>query len=192
MKKLAYPLKQLDERGFTIFETFTSIALLCFLTIVIFGAIKLSRIVFDQSLINIDVHGNLKRTIGVMARDMEEAKQGIPNSSDMASCDIDDPSNVCIQAAAVSFKVPEKTSLADVTSYKTIKYTFDSDAKTISRQEISSTGTAGSSLLMGRNITSISFVTDTDLNMIAVTLSGAKSGSKTTSVTTQVFLRNKS
>lgn len=190
MKQFDYQFRGLNERGFTIFETFTSIALLMFLTVVIFGAIKLSRIVFDQSLINMDVHGNLKRAIGVMARDLEEAKQGIPN--DMSSCNIDNPSNVCIQANAISFKVPEKTTALDVTSYKTIKYTYDSSAKTISRQPISSLGLAGTNLLMGRNITAMTLSTDTSLNMITITLNGSKSGSKTTSVTTEVFLRNKS
>jgi len=190
MRNSSRSINQLNEYGFTIFETFTSIALLMFLTVVIFGAIKLSRLVFDQSLINVDVNGNLKRTISVMTRDLEEAKQGIPN--DMGACNIDNPSNVCVQSAALSFKVPESTDDGGNTFYKTIKYTYSSDNKTISRQEISYNGSAGSTLLIGRNITGVTFYAEPLLNMVKVLLNGAKDGSKTTSITTQTFLRNKS
>ncbi len=180
----------LNERGFTIFETFTSIALLMFLTVVIFGAIKLSRLIFDQSLINVDVHGNLKRTVAVMTRDLEEAKQGIPGS--MGSCNIDNPSNVCVQSAALSFKVPESTDVGGTTYYKTIKYTFSSVNKTISRQEINYSGTAGTTIVIGRNITGATFYAESLLNMIKISLVGSKNSSTPTTVTTQVFLRNKS
>lgn len=183
-------LNRLDERGFTIFETFTSIALLMFLTVVIFGAIKLSRLIFDQSLINVDVQGNLKRAMSIVTRDLEEAKKGIPAS--MGSCNIDNPSNVCVQSTALSFKVPESTDAIGNTIYKTIKYTFSSANKTISRQEISYAGTAGTTIVIGRNITGATFYAEPILNMVKISLVGSKSGSSPTAITTQTFLRNKS
>ena len=183
MKSIVCRKKQSQhKRGIGLFEVLTSIALRGFMTVVIFAALKLYRLIFDRNMDAINAQDNLKRVMQVVTRDLEEARQGIPSGACSA---INSPAYVCIQSAALSFKVPESTTGGTLT-YKTIKYTYDSAADTISRQEISSTGSYGTINVMGRQITAASFSGDSTTNIVSISFTGSSG----TSVSSQVRLRN--
>ncbi len=173
----------LNQKGFTITETLLSVTLLTLITGSIAATMQLTQVTFNQSLSAVEKNGNLKRAVTVIARDLSESKK--QNDPQGAGCDANNPNYVCIKSnpTILSFKVPESTSQG-TTSYKTIKYTFDPNVQTIARAEISSQGTAGTSQIVGRNVTAVSFTWSN--NAVKITMSSANGFA----LTSQAYLRN--
>lgn len=173
------------EAGLTIFETLTSMALLGFMTLVLFGFMKLSRLIFDQDMTHAQAQGYLKRTIEVMARDLREARKGVAGSCP----DVNNPQYVCATTTILSFKVPEKAAEDGSVIYKTVKYQFNGMQKTVRRIEIPSTGPSTSPFknqVIGRHISGVSFLADATNDTVNVTLTSDQGSS----LSTQAFLRN--
>lgn len=168
------------ENGFSVVELVFTILLLFSISLTILPSISSYRKIFDQSLTSVKEQGNLRNAMNVVTRDLREAKQGTGS----ASCEIDNPEDgVCIKTGPImSFKVPEATS-GGQTSFKTIKFTYDSSAQTITRTEILESGTS-TSAVVGRLITAATFTQTSNTAVLLVLTSSSGT------VRTQVFLRN--
>lgn len=150
-------LKHNSKAGFTALELILSFGVLFTLTAMAFFSLESTKTSFNTNLTSVKEQGTLRRAMEVVKRDLKEAKQGM--DPDGSACNEDNPSGVCIHSspAQLAFKVPESTAGTE-TSYKTIKYTFDSQAKTLTRYEIPSSGLPSTSTnIIGRNITNVSF-----------------------------------
>jgi len=168
----------------SIIEVVFSTALFSIMTYTILSSMVLTRVIFNQNIEGLEKQGNLRRAMMVINRDLREAQQG----QDVGACDDNNPAGVCIQSSppVLSFKVPEAT-VGNQTSYKTVKFTFDSTNQTVVRDEIPSTGPPSStSEVVGRKITNISFVQNQD-EAILITLNSGDQA-----LAAKVFLRNQS
>lgn len=171
-----------SERGFSILEMIFATSILMITTIFVFNSVQSSQMLFEENNLNVKERNQLRNAILVIKRDLREAKQGI----DSASCNVDAPNGVCIKSSppTLSFKVPELT-VGTSTSYKTVKYVYDSSAQTITRYEIPSVLSPVTSAVIGRSITSSSF---SQSNAAYVQMAVASS---TQSLSSEIALRNK-
>jgi len=172
---------QKSEKGFSILEMIFTMSLLMVTTIFVFSSVQSTQVLFDKNNTNVKERNSLRTAIAVIKRDLREARQGI----DSSGCDVDNPTGVCIKASpkTLSFKVPESTT-GSQTTYKTIKYIYDSDAQTITRYQIPSALNPVTSDVTGRNISSVVF-SQTSALYVLVTI-----GSGVRSLTSQISLRN--
>ena len=171
-----------SKKGFSMVELIFTMSLLMITTIFVFNSVQSSQVIFDKNNTDVKGRNNLRSAMTVIKRDLREAKQGI----DTASCNVDAPNGVCIKSspAKLSFKVPEGTS-GSQTTYKTVKFVFDSAAQTITRYEIPSTSTPVTSAITGKIITSASFSQSNAAYVLVTLTSGVKS------LASQISLRNK-
>ncbi len=184
------------KEGFTLVETLLTVALLSIIVIIIGGTMNLSKLMMQQSSTDSAVQGNLKRTLQILTREMSEGLNKndplCPNNCGTPSCtaELDLPNFVCIvPAQAVSFKTPEPFDNGTHTiTYKVTNYTFDSNAHTISRLEVSSGGVETQPQVIASNISAVNFQkisTDPDPVVIQITLT-----SGTVSQRSEVTLRS--
>lgn len=177
-------VKPFSVQGFTLLEFILAMALLSLVATVVLSFMRLAERQMSQSGDQVKERGNLSRTMNVMKRDLREGRQGIDT---VDACDSDNPDGVCIltSPATLSFKVPEGTEGTE-TTYKTIKYVYDSAAKTLTRNDIASTGPPPiHSDVIGRLITSVVF-TQTVGATVLITLHTANE-----SLVSEVSLRNR-
>lgn len=163
-------------------EMIFTMSLLMITTIFVFNSIQSTQTLFDQSNANIVERNHLRTALAFVKRDLREARQGIDGCSN-----VDNPQNgVCILVSppTLSFKVPEST-VGTSTTYKTIKYIYDSVAQTITRYQIPSVMSPVTSAVIGRSITSASF-SQTNAAYVLVTVA-----TSTQSLSSRISLRNK-
>ncbi|MBI4388363.1 MAG: hypothetical protein HY582_04915 [Candidatus Omnitrophica bacterium] len=172
--------------GFTTFELLTAITLLSLITLMVFSAMQITRLTFDQGASDVRQKGDLKRAMETLTRDMREAMQGTIHEND--GCNWTAPQNTCIvedpnSYSVISFRVPESP-----TAYKTVAYLHNAqnlDSDSWSRVTISSTGVESAYATIARQITNVSFVPAS--NAVDVTITSGDD-----SITSRIYLRTAS
>lgn len=174
-----------DNKGFSAIELLIACGILCLLTAAGFISIDSSQKTLGDNLSIVKTQSSLRTALDVLKRDLKEAKRGVDPAG--AGCDDENPNGVCIHTSPVelAFKVPESTNNSQ-TSYKTIKYAYNSVTSTLTRFEIPSSGPpASNTSVIGKNISSASFSQSTS-SYVNATLS-----SDNQSNTLRIALRNK-
>ena len=175
-----------SRNGYTLVELLMTFTLLTVLVLMISGSVNFTKFMTITNRNDSQSRMHVKNAMKSIVRDLHEGISGYDSSCATPS----NPDNYCIlnDSTRISFKVPENTSEEDVTTYKTIDYSFDSEAKTISRKEISSGGAESLPEIVGRKIADITFTRDEN-NPNVVRIEIASSSANFTDKT-QVFLRN--
>ncbi|PIQ86530.1 MAG: hypothetical protein COV74_04385 [Candidatus Omnitrophica bacterium CG11_big_fil_rev_8_21_14_0_20_45_26] len=186
-----------QNSGFSLAEVVIALSIFTITVLVLHGSISLAKLAFYNQVDRSKAEQNVKHTLEIMARDLREAKQGM-NPITCTTADYDNPQNICIKtsssSAVLSFKVPESTNHdTENTSYKTIRYDWTTSwgpyRRTIRRTEISSIGAASAPVIIGRDITAVSFSHST--NTIRLNLTSQNyTHSMNSSQSMMVYLRN--
>lgn len=172
-----------SRKGLTLIEIVLTVGLLSLVTVITFRSMQCIQTIFNRSSQQIKDQGDLGKALNILKRDLREARQG---TDVLNACDGNNPDGICIHESPIllSFKVPEST-VGTETTYKTIRYTYDSSADTLSRCEVASIGSVIRTDIVGRGLTSVLFTQSTDSVVSVSFQSGVRS------LVSEVSLRNR-
>ncbi len=163
-----------EIRGVTSVEIMATVALFALVSAVVIAIFIVTQTIWAESLSNVMVQNDAKLPMQAIVKELKEADPSSPVGITISP-----------DQRTITFAIPASTSATAITSWTQISFSFNSSTREVTR-------TAGTSSIVGRRISALSFSQLGNVVTAVLTAAGTAANGRTlsTTITSQIAMRN--